>query len=438
MKSYTQTKLILLAAGLMILSACSKTKVVIDGERESVIFFSQKLKASPELEGSHPQLPVAKANKEWTQQFGESDAALLPLQYPAHGKIKWSRSVAEGSSSYNRLLSRPIFVADKFFVYDAVGNIYAYELATQKRLWKVSTTPKGAASAQALGGGICYGEGTLFAATGFGEVIALDPANGKTKWSTTSNSPLRIAPVYHKGQLFTINIENQLDVRQASDGGLIWSHTGITESAGVLGGAGPAISGDTVIVPYGSGEIYALNTRTGQVLWQENIATGLTSSSLGTIAHIHAQPIIDQKTVFVMSHSGIMTALDFNSGKKLWSVEVGGIQTPAAAAGNVFALTDSSQIVNFTMRDGKIRWATDIPAYKDEKNKRDKLFWSGPILGDGHLYCVGSHNVLLQIDVKNGKITKEMKLPYPAKLAPQIVDQVLYVLCDNGTLVAID
>lgn len=431
-------KLIMVGMSLLSLTSCSKSKVVIDGERESVIFFSQKLKPTPELADKAPVLAASRVNTEWTQQYGESDAALTPLAYEGHGKILWTKSVGDGSSSNHRLLSRPIFAGDRFFVFDAIGTVHAYDIKTQKRLWKTTTTPKGSSSSQALGGGICFGDNTLFAATGFGEVIALNPEDGTIRWTATANSPMRIAPVYTKGKLYTVSIENQLDVRQASDGSLLWSHSGMSEAAGVLGGAGPAISGELVIVPYGSGEVYALNTQTGQVHWQENIATSLTSSSLGMIAHIHAQPIVDEKTVFVISHSGIMSALDFNTGQKQWSLEVGGIQTPAASKGNFFVITDNYQLANLTTREGKVRWAADLPMYKNEKNKAEKIFWSGPLLGDGYLYCVGSHNILLQIDVKNGSITKEIKLPYSAKLPPQVVNKVLYVLCDNGTLVALD
>ena len=40
-----------------------------------------------------------------------------------------------------------------------------------------------------------------------------------------------------------------------ADGTEAWQYPGIPESAGVLSAASPAASGDTVVVPYSSGEV---------------------------------------------------------------------------------------------------------------------------------------------------------------------------------------
>ncbi|HAD25462.1 MAG TPA: pyrrolo-quinoline quinone, partial [Alphaproteobacteria bacterium] len=47
--------------------------------------------------------------------------------------------------------------------------------------------------------------------------------------------------------------DNQLYVLAADDGRILWTHQGLVESAGVLGSAAPAVSGDTVVVPFTSG-----------------------------------------------------------------------------------------------------------------------------------------------------------------------------------------
>lgn len=429
---------IFLVAFVAFLGGCSKNKVTIDGERETVIFFAPKLTPDEKLKSTKPVLPQAKINAEWTQQAGTSESSLGALAYEEKGDILWTMSIGSGSGQYNRLLNKPIFAQEKIFAYDAYGNISAFQLSDRKKLWKRNLTPKGASSSQALGGGICYGANLLFATTGFGDIFALDPQTGEVKWNESSNSPIRIAPVYHKGKVFTITIENQLEVRSTVDGSLLWSHSGISESAGMLGGAGPTITHNTVIVPYGSGEVYALNIENGQVLWQQSITSGFTESSLGMIAHIHAQPVVQGSTLFVISHSGVMAALDIQSGQKLWSLNVGGIQTPIIIKDNLFVLSDTYQLLNLTLQEGKIRWVSDLPMYTDKNKKGEKIFWSGPILGDGKLYCVGSHKKLVSIDAFTGAILKTIDLPGVANLPPQIVNNTLYVLCDNGSLVAIN
>lgn len=421
---------------LALLGACSKSKVVIDGERESVIILNPKISADKSLTTQKTSLSKPVLNKEWTQQFGESDHALHPLAYQGQGKILWKLNIGQGSSSNARLMSRPIFAKNKIFAFDAYGTLSAFDQQTRKKLWTVQTHPKGTSASQSLGGGICYGEGLIFATTGFGEVRAYDADTGTLKWSEAANAPIRIAPVYHQGRIYSISVESQLEARDALKGELLWSHTGIAESAGLLGGSGPSISGESIIVPHASGEVSSISTRNGQVLWQENLASSMTLSSLGMIAHIHAYPVIENNLMFVMSHSGIMAALNLTTGQKIWSKDIGGIQTPALSNGHLFVITDGFQIANIQIQSGKAHWATELPIYADAKNTSERIYWSGPVLGEGHLYCVGSHKKVIAIDIQGGNIAKTWDLPYPAKLPPQIVNGVLYVLCDNGTLVA--
>ena len=70
--------------------------------------------------------------------------------------------------------------------------------------------------------------------------------------------PVRTPPTVSQGRVFVVTPDNELQVIDADTGELLWTHRGIEEIASLLGGGGPAVSGQTVIVTYSSGEIYAL------------------------------------------------------------------------------------------------------------------------------------------------------------------------------------
>ena len=53
----------------------------------------------------------------------------------------------------------------------------------------------------------------------------------------------------------------------------LWSHNGIPETAGLLGGASPAVEGEIVIVAYTSGELFALRVENGRAVWSDNLAS---------------------------------------------------------------------------------------------------------------------------------------------------------------------
>src|SRR3546814_14206991 len=58
--------------------------------------------------------------------------------------------------------------------------------------------------------------------------------------------PRRAAPTVAGGRVFVVSIDNQLTALNAETGEKLWSHTGFSEPAGLLGGASPAVEGDIV------------------------------------------------------------------------------------------------------------------------------------------------------------------------------------------------
>src|SRR5260370_42205025 len=98
-------------------------------------------------------------------------------------------------------------------------------------------------------------------------MVGLDAKTGKEVWGQGVIAPLRSAPTVSDGRVFAITVDNQLEVIAASDGRKLWSHTGTPESAGLLGGASPAVEGDGVVGAYSSGEVLAPGGEHRRQLW---------------------------------------------------------------------------------------------------------------------------------------------------------------------------
>ncbi len=425
--------LLMLCVGLG--AGCSKEKVVVEGTREDIINLQSHLRAEVPEDIATFIHPKTYNKRSWASPHGATDGSRNAYAYGNKLTKKWSLSIGSGSSRYQRLIATPLFVDGNVIALDARGTLSSFDLKTQRRNWSQSTNPKGTSSSDALGGGICFGDGKIFATSGFGKTSAYDVKTGKHLWTTQGNSPIRTAPMHYKGKVFIINVESHLDVLSAEKGDLLWSHTGVSESAGILGGATPIVSKDNVIVPYPSGEVFSLQLETGQPNWTDNVASSLNLTSLGTISHVHAQPVVDGDVALVSSHSGLLAAVDVNTGVRKWFRETTVIHTPTMTSRYAFILNDMSQVACLRKSDGKVIWVHDLPAHVNKKPDH-KIFWSGPLLGDGFVYLVSSEGDLVSLTSSNGKKSKTIKLPTGAKLIPQIVNNTLYVLCDDGRLVA--
>ena len=128
------------------------------------------------------------------------------------------------------------------FAMDARSHVSAIELGATAPTWKKLLVPDGEEAEGSVGGGLAYDQDTLYAATAYGYVLALNPQNGGVYWWKNIGAPIRGAPIVADGRVFVLSIDNTLHVLSHKDGALLWKHQGIEENAGLLGTASVAVS----------------------------------------------------------------------------------------------------------------------------------------------------------------------------------------------------
>jgi outer membrane protein assembly factor BamB len=144
----------------------------------------------------------------------------------------------------------PLVHGGRIYVYDAGGTVSSLSAGGAKA-WSVSLKPEGEKS-RSPGGGIAAWGNAVFAATSYGEVVALDASTGNRLWSFKMSAPARSAPTAAAGKVFVVGATNVLHAVNQRTARKPWQYPGIPETAGVLSSASPAVSGDTVVVPYSS------------------------------------------------------------------------------------------------------------------------------------------------------------------------------------------
>lgn len=412
----------------------SKTK--LPGERVSVLGLDRRLEPDPKLADVAVQLPPAVVNTDWPQAGGSPSHA---MQNPALGsdlKRVWRASVGDGASRYGRVVAQPVVAEGRLFALDARDEVTALDATTGRELWDQDVKPD-AERDHAFGGGLAAAGGRVFVATGYGRVLALDAATGHEIWRQQVSAPVRGAPTVADGRVFAITVENQLEVLSADDGHRLWTHNGIPETAGLLGGAAPAVEGDIVVVPYSSGEIFALRAENGRPLWTDNLATARSLGALSTLADIRGRPVIDRGRVFALSHSGRMVSIDLRTGDRVWEQEIGGTHGPWVAGDYVYVLNNDVDLVCLTREDGHVRWVHDLPHYEDEKKKKDPMRWAGPVLAGDRLIVAASNGDGLVLSPYTGATLGSLSFPDGVFVDPVVANDTLYVLTDEADVVAL-
>lgn len=399
----------------------------LPGERQAVILETDPLIVDPQA-AQVPPLPAPRANADWPQPGGPASNAPGHLALGAAPNRTWSSRVTNGSSDEARLSASPIVYQGQVYVLDVAAEVSAYTLSGSRR-WSVSLRPEEEETDVVIGGGLAADGGKLFAATGYGTVVALDPATGGQLWVRHLKVPIRSAPTAAGGRLFIIASDNRIYALSTENGAEEWSYRGIPEATGLIANASPAVSGNTLVAPYSSGEVIAFKAASGEPLWADSLTRTQLLTSLSGINDIAARPVIDGGTVFAVSVSGRMVAVDEKTGERIWTRNIAGTQTPAVAGQTVYVVSLNGQLAALARDSGKVRWLADLPGGREVR-------WNGPVLGGGRLWLSSSDRKMVAVDALSGQIGTQYELGAVSHIAPIIASGGLFLLLDDGTLAA--
>jgi len=410
-------------------------KPPLPGKRVSVLNLEQQVRPDPSIQEVDVRLPQPVVNPDWPEAGGYPSHAMYHLALGEQVHEAWSRSFGEGNSRSGQVLAAPVIENGRIFTMDAEAVVAAFDAGNGRRLWKFDTQPK-KANTTTFGGGVAALGNRVYVTTGYAEILALDASTGKQLWRRPVPDPLHSAPTVADGRVFAVTVQNQLEVLAADDGRILWTHNGLPETAGLLGGSSPAVDGDIVVVAYSSGEVFALRVENGRPLWTDNLASARGLDALTQLADIRGRPVIDHGLVFAISHSGRMVAIDLRTGDRVWEQDIGGTYTPWVAGDYVYILTNEQSVVCLTRREGKIKWVLDLPRYENQEKKKDPLDWSGPLLASDRLIVLASNGDAISISPYTGKALGRIEFSDGSYVAPVLANKTLYIVTQGADLIA--
>jgi outer membrane protein assembly factor BamB len=166
-------------------------------------------------------------------------------------------------------------------------------------------------------------------------------------------------------------------------------------------------------------------TRSGQV------------TALSELDDIAGRPVIDRDLVFAISHSGVMAAISLSTGDRIWSRDIGGIQTPWAAGDYIYVLTTESQLMCLQRKDGRVKWITQLDRWENPETKDGVIVWAGPVLVSNRLVVVSNTGVLQAVSPYTGKLMGKEEFEGGTMIAPVVANGTLYMVTKHAELLAL-
>ncbi|WP_409433786.1 PQQ-binding-like beta-propeller repeat protein [Litorimonas sp. RW-G-Af-16] len=433
-----------------------------ESERISILELSDTLQVGGAITPDQVVLPPAYVNTDWPQLGGNPQHVVQHTGASGSLEKVWSKDIGKGSGGKSRMLAPPIIANGVIYTMDGDNTVTARNEASGDEMWEfkvevaqrektregrigiidrirdpLSITDGSGRDKESVGGGVTYDAGKIYVSSGLGVVKALDAATGEQIWSRATRTPLHSAPVADNGRVFAISDDNELFAFNGNTGEVLWTYQGLIESARMLTVPSPAIIDDVIIAPFSSGELVALRVQNGGVLWQDALASSARLTPLSSLNDIAGGPAIADGYVIATAQSGIMTAFDLRTGQRVWSQPAGSLGIPLIAGDFVYSVTTAGQVVCLSKIDGSVVWLQQLTAFKNEKKRKKRIVWTGPILAGDRLFLASSRGNTVLINPYTGAIISEDKVSDAVFVPPVIANETIYVVTDDAKLVAL-
>lgn len=422
------------------LAACSSDteKKPLVGERLSILDLQRDL--SPSTEQNPADIittPDALSNKDWPQSGGYPAHALENVKLGDAAQLTriWQADIGTGSDKNLPLNAQPIVAGGKVFTLDARANVRAFHNQTGRMIWQANVrhlTEK----EPVISGGLAFDNGKVFVTSGYDEVLALNPDTGAILWRTKISAGSRAAPTIKNGRVFVKGLNNNLIALESESGKILWEYEGVGETTGLLGAGSPAADDQLVIPAFSSGDLVALRVENGAVIWSDSLANSLRLGGMAGLSDIRGLPVMKGDLIMAVSFGGKMATFDKRNGQRLWQKEISSAETPWLSGNTAYVLTSDFKLMALNAMNGDILWISDIQKYENAESRKGLLSWAGPIMAGGRLILSASNGKMLEMDPKTGKELTRWDIKKSVRLAPIVADSTLFIIAEDGSLLA--
>ena len=336
--------------------------------------------------------------------------------------VLWSHNIGKGQDvRYTQLV--PALVDSSIVATDIAGKLMALDRKTGKLQWSAKLKER-------VSAGVGAGSGLLFLGTYDAEVIALNASDGSEVWRERVSSEV-LAPPQTNGSIVVVQtLDGHLTALDHKTGKPLWDYQVTMPPLTLRGTSVPAITRDTVYVGFANGKIYALELATGLLQWEQRIAIPQGRGDFEKMVDVDASPLLVGEILFCASFQGELVALSRATGRPLWNRPISTYTNMSAAQGNLFVSDDESSVKAFRTGSGEVNW---------ENNLLLRRRVNGPQVIGSYVAVADEEGGYLHIlKQSDGEFAARKKIDGSGVRSPMVSDgEVLYVLADNGDLVAI-
>lgn len=424
--------LTLVAISLAIFS-CDKDKKY--DVTKAVLAFSKQdlLRIDKNLDNFPIILPPQELVKNWPSSSLQSNDNFQNIAKTfainKNGEIEFKKSTKYWSfyrgSFDKKFIFSPVIFNDKSYNLDSTGVLRAFDLKEEKLIFKKRIFPRQLTKNYQTPK-ITYFNDMIFAIAGVNKIACVNAQNGKIIWQKNISSIPVSSPLADKDKIYVITNDNKVYALSQADGSLQWVQSGVFRPTAIFGSAELVIKDNIILASYSSGEIYALNKDSGNVIWSNRLNISKATDSDFYLNDIDSTPVVVNDIVYTVGNGGLMMAINIFDGNYLWKREIASIADFWVSGNYIFVINNDNRLLAIHKDDGKIKWITNLPHYKNPKKVITKYIYNGLVVAGDKIIISSLDGDITIVSPINGKILKKINIAKKLHHSPIIVGDKMY------------
>lgn len=362
---------------------------------------------------------------------------LVAFEEEADLRRLWRVQVGRGlGRKYLRL--PPAVVANRVFAADGYGQVVAVDRFTGKRVWRTRIgEPEKAGFMRFwdrrdpafVSGGVGAGEGLVLLGTTRGEVVALAIGDGAERWRSRTSSEILSQPIAGDGVVLAQTADDRLVALEVADGAQRWSFDSQVPLLTLRGTATPLLASGLAFAGFGNGNIVAVDVASGAPVWNHRVMLPQGRTELDRMVDVDGTPLLTGGLLYGASFQGRLKALRPNDGTSIWELPASTYLDLAEGYGQIYVI-DEEDVVIAVGRNAAVE------IWRQEGLKHRQL--SSPIAFGNYVVVGDSEGYLHILAQSDGRFVARGKVGKGLRSSVTEVDGVLFALSNDGKLAALE
>ncbi len=283
------------------------------------------------------------------------------------------------------IASSPVVAGTSVYVSDASGSVRSLKLADGSEQWRFSTRGPVFSTPVVSNNRIVFGSADS-------NIYCLDAATGNLLWTFRTGKAVLGSASFSEEVSFIGGSDGVFRALDSS-GNTTWEYRGIDGFVETR----PLVHEGKVIFGAWDGHLYALDERTGSLVWKwAGEGQGVLLSPAACV------PVAAHGKVFIVAPDRRMTAINMTTGKTVWRTAKHQVRESIGISGDgkriyVRTMRDSIIAISTTSDQPEAVWITDAGFGYDHN-------YAALVEKDGTLFYGTRYGRLLALDAKSGRI----------------------------------